>query len=479
MSETRPQHSSEKTPVRIVEYEPKLSLIMIVKNEAHNLPELLEPIHDKFDEIVVVDTGSTDGTPEVARRYGAKVFFFEWIDDFSAARNESIRRATGDWLFWLDGDDRLERDQVDILRRYAKRAPQRDVVYMCHLASLSSHWSATQNLLQVRLFPKLPGLLYEGAVHERLTESIHRLGLQTDICPVTIVHVGYTDPEKLPAKYERNLRLMERILQERPDDVHTHVQMVLQLLGSGNPQKALDWTERLLELCDRKGLAGDGSRVVALHRFLLLRAMVLAQLNRLEEAAQQCLEVLEEMPKLGTAHFLLAQIYGRMNELENMYAHVLKADHYGIEMDVMPVPMLRTHFDMAMMKAAYYAEHGRWRLAAAEYRAALNINPNVLPLYYEMGQCYYRAGEHRRAVEAYRLGIQLHDEVVENARKKAPHLLESGKELIGTVLELSPEARERWGSLLFAGLSQALRALDKTQEAEEALREGLRRYPSG
>ena len=78
---------------------------MIVKNEQENLPTCLASVEGIFDEIIVVDTGSTDRTKEIACEFGAKVFDFEWVDSFAAARNEVLAHATGDYAFWLDADD--------------------------------------------------------------------------------------------------------------------------------------------------------------------------------------------------------------------------------------------------------------------------------------------------------------------------------------------------------------------------------------
>ena len=89
---------------------PHVSLCMIVRNEEENLPACLASAADLVDEVVVVDTGSRDRTREVAAGFGARVYEFPWVDDFAAARNESLRHATGDWVFWLDADDRLDGD---------------------------------------------------------------------------------------------------------------------------------------------------------------------------------------------------------------------------------------------------------------------------------------------------------------------------------------------------------------------------------
>ena len=94
---------------------------MIVKDEEKNLANCLESVRGIFDEIVVVDTGSTDRTVEIARSFGANVFDFVWVDSFSAARNEALAHATGDFAFWLDADDVVEPGQrvklVDLLQR--------------------------------------------------------------------------------------------------------------------------------------------------------------------------------------------------------------------------------------------------------------------------------------------------------------------------------------------------------------------------
>src|SRR5437764_33641 len=87
---------------------PNLSLCMIVRDSARTLQACLSSIRPWVDEIVVVDTGSLDDTQQIAKDHGAEIFEFPWIDDFSAARNESLRRAQGKWLFWMDSDDSID-----------------------------------------------------------------------------------------------------------------------------------------------------------------------------------------------------------------------------------------------------------------------------------------------------------------------------------------------------------------------------------
>jgi glycosyltransferase involved in cell wall biosynthesis len=97
---------------------------MIVKNEEADLPLCLD-CADLVNEIVIVDTGSIDRTREIAARYGARVRDFPWVDDFAAARNESIRHASGHWIFWLDADDRIDELNRARLRNYLRACPAR------------------------------------------------------------------------------------------------------------------------------------------------------------------------------------------------------------------------------------------------------------------------------------------------------------------------------------------------------------------
>jgi glycosyltransferase involved in cell wall biosynthesis len=132
---------------------------MIVRDEEHNLGACLKSAADLVDEIVVVDTGSTDRTREIARRFGARVFDVAWVDDFSAARNESLRHATGDWIFTVDADDRIDAANHAKLKQLF--AEPRDVMnafgmWYIHLAEDGGFISAEEK--RVRLFRNHPEL---------------------------------------------------------------------------------------------------------------------------------------------------------------------------------------------------------------------------------------------------------------------------------------------------------------------------------
>ncbi len=157
---------------------PKISLCLIVKNEEENLPACLASVEGLADEVVVVDTGSTDRTRELAARAGARMVSFTWVDDFAAARNEGLRHATGDWVFWLDADDRLDDAGRGKLRTLfdglADEPGNVAYVMKCLCAADPAEGSATV-VDHIRLFRNHPEARWRYRVHEQILPALRRL----------------------------------------------------------------------------------------------------------------------------------------------------------------------------------------------------------------------------------------------------------------------------------------------------------------
>src|SRR6056297_1597902 len=111
----------------------KLSLCMIVKNEEKMLAECLQSVADVVDEMIIVDTGSTDKTIDIAKKYKAEIHTFDWNGDFSAARNESIKYASGNWILWMDADERLNPDSKEELRSIVNKAATQPEIYKVNI----------------------------------------------------------------------------------------------------------------------------------------------------------------------------------------------------------------------------------------------------------------------------------------------------------------------------------------------------------
>ena len=184
---------------------PLLSLCLIARNEAENLARCLESARGVADEVVVVDTGSTDDTVTVAERLGARVAHFAWCDDFAAARNEAIRHARGQWILMLDADEALTREARSKLRGLLQ-----DDRFLAFLINIRSPLKDTRGQAAVinawpRLFRNHSEIRYEGRVHEQLSPSIARLGGTVAATDLVIDHRGYhQDFTDQQAKQARN-----------------------------------------------------------------------------------------------------------------------------------------------------------------------------------------------------------------------------------------------------------------------------------
>lgn len=229
---------------------PGLSLCMIVKNEEKNLAACLDSAKKIYDELIIVDTGSSDRTIEIAERFGAKVFHFDWDNDFSAARNYSLDQATGEWVFILDADERLL--PLDCYRiQWAMLSGEADL-YSCYTVNHSRDGNAG-NYHVLRLFRRLPGLTYESPLHHTLVPAAIRLNLlqaQTNIC---VQHYGYDlDEAGWKAKNERNLRILQESIRNDPSDLFSRIVHAALLYSLGHGDDAIrDWQDCLQEAPDK------------------------------------------------------------------------------------------------------------------------------------------------------------------------------------------------------------------------------------
>src|SRR5437762_3933662 len=166
-----------------------LSAAMIVRDEEHRLDECLASIEDFVDEVVVVDTGSTDATKRIARRRGARVFDFSWCDDFAAARNRSLELARGQWILYIDADERVcqgDRRRLEPLLR--------DPRYVGAWVLLRAFPHLTP-YREMRLFRNHPEIRFEGVIHESMWGGIvtlmRREGWALGLSELVLDHVGY------------------------------------------------------------------------------------------------------------------------------------------------------------------------------------------------------------------------------------------------------------------------------------------------
>jgi glycosyltransferase involved in cell wall biosynthesis/Tfp pilus assembly protein PilF len=220
---------------------PRVSVCLIVKNEERLLPQCLRSIRALASQIIVVDTGSTDRTTEIAREFGAEAHSFAWCDDFSAARNAALEHATGDWILSLDADEELMPEQGAVMIREIQNAN----VMGYRLRIFSSGHEDRGCGYVPRLFRNAPGLFYVGRIHEQAFSSVEvrckEWGRKHELGHAALLHHGFTDEVLANRnKVERNLRLLERSVKECPGEANLVMHLGLELVRSGNLEAGLE-----------------------------------------------------------------------------------------------------------------------------------------------------------------------------------------------------------------------------------------------
>jgi glycosyltransferase involved in cell wall biosynthesis len=302
-----------------------LSLSMIVKNEEEFLPGCLESVKGIVDEIVIVDTGSNDRTKEIANSFGAKIYDFKWCDDFAAARNESLKQCRGEWILYLDADERLNSENSGNIRRLLQNASDETGGLIVTIESEHLQLDGDAEFHRggyPRIFRNygFPNVYFKGKVHEQITPSIFALNKNIDFSDITITHLGYNrSREVMEEKVQRNYRMLIKHVQEEPLNGYAWYQLgqtlaqmrlakeaessirfaiesgslsksvfasaaatLAQLVGNRKSfEESLYWSEKSLEKAP--------GQVYGLN----LKAYSLLYLNRLEEAEAAFLEVLE------------------------------------------------------------------------------------------------------------------------------------------------------------------------------------------
>ena len=231
---------------------PRLTVCLITKNEERFIGKCLESIRPIADQIVVMDTGSTDWTTSIAGRFGAEIFKFKWCDDFSAARNAVLEKATGDWVLMLDADEELPADQHEKLLKLLR--DPKAIAYRLPMIDVGQEEAGVSHV--PRLFRNAPGLFYVGRVHEQVFSSIEvrrtEWGLENLFGDATLLHHGYTkELVKSRDKIARNLRLLEMAVEEMPGEPNLLMNLGLELMRSGRTHEGLENYEAAFEAMGR------------------------------------------------------------------------------------------------------------------------------------------------------------------------------------------------------------------------------------
>jgi tetratricopeptide (TPR) repeat protein len=207
---------------------------MIVRDEADVLEPCLASIRDAVDDIVVVDTGSTDQSPDIARAFGARVYRQAWTHDFSAARNAALDHVDSEWVLYIDADERLAPTSRAAIENLLAGAPE---IAFRLLLRPRVGWTPYR---EYRLWRNDPRIRFDGVIHEKVVPSIHAVATAErrpiGVCDLLLEHVGYEGDQT--AKHWRNLPLLRRQVAVEPGNLFAWHHLASVLAALGEPDEA-------------------------------------------------------------------------------------------------------------------------------------------------------------------------------------------------------------------------------------------------
>jgi len=456
---------------------PHVSLAMIVKNEEENLPACLATAADLVDEVIVVDTGSTDRTKEVATRLGARVFDFTWVESFAAARNAALSHATGDWIFWLDADDRLDEQNRAKLRALFAQLKDENVAYGMKCHCFPDPESSTATIVDhVRLFRNLPEIRWKYRVHEQILPAVRHSGGNALASDVVIHHVGYENPNLRVSKEQRNLRLLLMDHAEEPNDPFTLFNLGWTYAESGRPEEALPYL--------RSSLEGSYPGASIVRKLYTLIMSCLKQLGQHQEALAVCTEGRRFYPDDAQLLFQEAVLRQEDQDLAGAEACLLRllstqeGPHFASVAEGIRGHLARHNL------AVIHREQGRYAEAEAQWLAALQEQPKFSPARLGLAELYLKQGrqqdleKHLQTLEAPFNGTSSQSFIGVTALRARAHMARKEYAEARRILE-EAIARTPRETILWEVLSHALLQEGKDlARAERTLRTVLELQPA-
>lgn len=376
---------------------PKLSAVLIVKNESQHLARCLESLVKHVDEIVVIDTGSTDDTVEIAHNYGAKLGHFEWCDDFSAARNASLSLATGDWALWIDADEVVDESSWKSIYEGLIR-PHFGGYFIRIVNFTDEDENSRYTHCPVRLFQLKPEIRFSGRIHEQITPAIEAIGLPVaQLENALIWHYGYKPSEMAQkGKLERTFDLLHRQIEEEPEDAFHWFNLANAYSVAQQPQNVLEPARKCADL------------LVPGHAFGSLTFQLLSSalnaLGRPEEGLDVGLEAKQRgfftiLNQFELAHslLLLRRFGDALTAIDACIAMPWPSDMTGDEAIV-------SH-KSDVLRGQILTELGRVEEALGHFEKALAVDPNFALTWLGIGRALERNGNLEDAVEAFSKGF--------------------------------------------------------------------------
>lgn len=368
---------------------PTLSLCMIVKDEEKHLPMCLDSVKDYVDEIIIVDTGSTDATVEIAKKYNAKIYHHPWENSFSKARNYSLKYATCDWILILDADEEIDKEDAyrlkDVIKdpRESQTTNRADLIFI-PVYSKFNNGKDISIANSERLFRNNLGICYEGIVHNTLKYAV-----PTKTEDIKLHHHGYNqDNEQMERKFARTSELLKEQIKIDPGNPVPHHNLAISYLDRNMNDECIREASEAIRLFE---LQNSDSQLMLLSYYSV--SVAFYRKNELSSAEKYAIKLLSFYSEYIDAYCLLSSIYFLNKEYNKCvdatlkYLDLLKS----IESDpskalVIPYNTLQNAWLAHTRMAINYFEQNNEDAGMQSLRSAINSTDSAYKPYLAIGK---------------------------------------------------------------------------------------------
>ena len=389
-----------------------ISLCIITKNEERFLEQCLSSVKDIVDEIIIVDTGSTDNTKNIAKKYNAKIFDFEWVDDFSAARNESLKYATKDWILVLDADEVLDEEGLKkikelvnnkengafllLQKNYTNEASIAGFVNEEHTKN-NEKYAGWYGSLIVRLFRNHKGYKFSGTVHELVEPSIEIKKGKISAANVALHHYGNSDPNIAKKKRQFYLELCRKKVKQNSSD-SSYYELGVLYKENDNFDNALKSFKKSIELNPKHSMA------------LYELGVISEQQKNYDDAINYYTESLR-IKENSEAFQSLGVCYLKNGMLKEAYRNLVKA-----------MLLNPNKYPIYNSLGAVFEKLGNYESAVQMLEIAIKLNPNNTIGFYNLGIAFDKKGDFGNAIPNYEKAVELGHKKSEEIKKRIKQL---------------------------------------------------------
>ncbi|MFN3533587.1 MAG: glycosyltransferase [Candidatus Brocadia sp.] len=377
---------------------------MIVKDEEALLPNCLNSIKNAVDEIIIVDTGSTDNTIVIAKNYGAKVYHYRWNDNFSEARNHSINYASGDWILQIDADEELEQADIPKLQHAISNPEYNAIIVAIHsIIKDNAH-----KFYNTRIFRRGKGF-YKDIIHEQIVTEGERLPTE-----IRLYHHGYNlDEKKMQKKWHRTTRLLKKQIEQNKFDSFAWFNLIRNYRTQELFQDGINAGEQALAIITPDPSTKPTGTNVNLHHYAMIiyeTANCYLHNEDFSNAKELCHTALSRLKELGRTQenidiiFTLACIYlkeGSYHKAIDYFNWFLSLREWYLEnINTNPLMIDTLGYDYAAYHGMGYCYGNleQWETAIMHLQKAIVYNPKYLEAYKNLASCYSRMNNRVEAI---------------------------------------------------------------------------------